>query len=188
MLPEYSRIASQIIEYMSLPRITALITLLTLGLSAGAEEPSTSVAASEKIDVYVIPITDAISQPNLFVLRRGLKEAITNDVGMILLEMDTPGGRVDVTLEMMEMLAKFDGITATYINPDAISAGSFIAAATQEIYFAPEGKVEVFDLVITLAKAGVEERSGGIVDTLTKQWPSGAVGAFGIFAHSLGSS
>ncbi len=127
---------------MSLLRITALIALLTLGLSAGAEELSTAaLTESEKINVYVIPITDAISQPNLFVLRRGLKEAITNDVEMILLDMDTPGGRVDVTLEMMEMLAKFDGITATYINPDAISAGSFIAAATQEIYFAPEGKM-----------------------------------------------
>ena len=127
---------------MSLLRITALIALLTLGLSAGAEELSTAaLTESEKINVYVIPITDAISQPNLFVLRRGLKEAITNDVEMILLDMDTPGGRVDVTLEMMEMLAKFDGITATYINPDAISAGSFIAAATQEIYFAPGGKM-----------------------------------------------
>ena len=78
-----------------------------------------ALTESEKINVYVIPITDSISQPNLFVLRRGLKEAITNDVEMILLDMDTPGGRVDVTLEMMEMLAKFDGITATYINPDA---------------------------------------------------------------------
>ena len=127
---------------MSLLRITALTALLTLGLSAGAEELSTvALTESEKINVYVIPITDAISQPNLFVLRRGLKEAITNDVEMILLDMDTPGGRVDVTLEMMEMLAKFDGITATYINPDAISAGSFIAAATQEIYFAPGGKM-----------------------------------------------
>ena len=127
---------------MSLPRITALIALLILGLSAGAQEPATvTVAESEKIAVYVIPITAAISQPNLFVLRRGLKEAITNDVEMILLDMDTPGGRVDVTLKMMEMLAKFDGITATYINPDAISAGSFIAAATQEIYFAPDGKM-----------------------------------------------
>lgn len=127
---------------MPLPRITVLILLLTLGLSMTAEEPSIpEVAGSEKIDVYVIPITDAISQPNLFVLRRGLKEAIANDVEMVLLDMDTPGGRVDVTLEMMEMLAKFDGITATYINPDAISAGSFIAAATQEIYFDPGGKM-----------------------------------------------
>ncbi|MEC8613820.1 MAG: NfeD family protein [Verrucomicrobiota bacterium] len=127
---------------MSFSLITVLILLLTLGLSTAAEEPSiTVVADSEKIDVYVIPITDAISQPNLFVLRRGLKDAIANDVEMVLLDMDTPGGRVDVTLEMMEMLAKFDGITATYINPDAISAGSFIAAATQEIYFAPGGKM-----------------------------------------------
>ena len=87
---------------MSLPRITSLIALLTLGLFAGAEELSTAaLAESEKIDVYVIPITDAISQPNLFVLRRGLKEAIANDVEMVLLDMDTPGGRVDVTLEMM---------------------------------------------------------------------------------------
>ena len=60
---------------------------------------------------------------------------------MVLLDMDTPGGRVDITIEMMEMLAKFEGITATYVNPDAISAGSFIAAATQEIYFAPQGKM-----------------------------------------------
>ena len=82
---------------MSLPRITVLILLLTLGLSTAAEEPSIPVVdESEKIDVYVIPITEAISQPNLFVLRRGLKEAINNDVEMILLDMDTPGGRVDV--------------------------------------------------------------------------------------------
>ena len=127
---------------MSLQRLSALFCFLALGLSSVAQEPSTPApAASKKIAVYVIPIVDAISKPNLFVLRRGLKEAIANDVGMVLLDMDTPGGRVDVTLEMMEMLAKFNGITATYVNPDAISAGSFIAAATQEIYFAPEGKM-----------------------------------------------
>lgn len=91
--------------------------------------------------VYIIPITEAINTPNLYILRRGLKEAIANDVDMIVLDMDTPGGRLDLTLEMMEMLNRFDGITATYVNDDAISAGSFIAAATQEIYFAPTGKM-----------------------------------------------
>jgi len=130
---------------MSLRRLSVLFLYLTLGLAASAQEPvsdpAVSAPASEKIDVYVIPITDAIGKPNLFVLRRGLKEAIANDVDMVLLDMDTPGGRVDITLEMMAMLAKFEGITATYINPDAISAGSFIAAATQEIYFAPLGKM-----------------------------------------------
>ena len=97
--------------------------------------------ASSQTDVYVIPITDAISTPNLYILRRGLKDAIANDVEMVILDMDTPGGRVDLTLEMMEMLNRFEGITATYVNDDAISAGSFIAAATQEIYFSPIGKI-----------------------------------------------
>lgn len=155
---------------MSLRSLLAISLLIALGLSAAAQEqapesvghdptapdptssqtPHRSESGGGRIpdsatpgiaSVYVIPITDAISKPNLYILRRGLKEAIQNEVGMVLLDMDTPGGRVDYTLEMMEMLAKFDGITATYVNPDAISAGSFIAAATREIYFAPQGKM-----------------------------------------------
>ena len=106
-----------------------------------AEETKVSLTEADTVNVYVIPITDMISTPNLYILRRGLKEAIANDVDMVILDMDTPGGRLDTTLEMMEMLDRFDGITATYVNDDAISAGSFIAAATQEIYFAPQGKM-----------------------------------------------
>ena len=91
--------------------------------------------------VYVIPITEAINQPNLFVLRRGLKEAIRKKADMVILDMDTPGGRLDICLEMMEMLDYFEGATATYINPDAISAGAFIASACDKIYFSPKGKM-----------------------------------------------
>jgi len=133
---------------MSIYRITlVLLTFFLSCLSLPGQDGALALQQSEgasvegPVNVYVIPITEAISKPNLFILRRGLKEAIENDVAMVLLDMDTPGGRVDYTIEMMEMLAKFDGITATYVNPDAISAGSFIAAATQEIYFAPQGKM-----------------------------------------------
>ena len=108
------------------------------------------------VDVYVIPIEDAISKPNLYILRRGLKQAIENDIEMVVLDMNTPGGRVDVCLEMMEMLDRFEGVTATYVNEDAISAGSFIAAATDEIYFAPRGKIGA-SAVITGTGADVSE-------------------------------
>jgi membrane-bound serine protease (ClpP class) len=91
--------------------------------------------------VYVIPINEAINQPNLFVLRRGLKEAIRKEADIVLLDMDTPGGRLDICLEMMDMLDYFEGETATYINPDAISAGAFIASACDKIYFSPKGKM-----------------------------------------------
>ena len=144
---------------MTLRRLSVISLLSVLVLSVAAQDaplepdPATRPATpsgeegsqildpESRISIYVIPVTDAISKPNLYILRRGLKEAIANEVDMVLIDMDTPGGRVDYTLEMMEMLAKFDGITATYVDPDAISAGSFIAAATQEIYFAPQGKM-----------------------------------------------
>ena len=101
----------------------------------------TKAETKEPKFVYVIPINEAINQPNLFVLRRGLKEAISKKADWVILDMDTPGGRLDICLEMMEMLDFFEGETATYINPDAISAGAFIAAACDKIYFSPKGKM-----------------------------------------------
>ena len=109
--------------------------------SSPASPPYVLETEDGVVDVYIIPIQGPISRPNLFILRRALKEAIANDVEMVILDMDTPGGRVDVCLEMMEMLDRFEGLTATYVNVDAISAGSFIAAATKEIYFAPRGTI-----------------------------------------------
>ena len=91
--------------------------------------------------VYVVPVQDTISKPTLYIVRRGIKEAINNDVDVIVLDMDTPGGRVDVTLEIMEILDRFQGETVTYVNVDAISAGAFIASATDEIYFAPKSQI-----------------------------------------------
>ncbi len=105
-------------------------------LVVGPTEPRGELAT-----VYVIPIDGAIDRTNFFILRRALKEAIRNDIEMVIIDMNTPGGRVDFTLEMMEMLDRFEGVTATFVNNDAISAGSFIAAATDEIYFAPRGRI-----------------------------------------------
>lgn len=123
-------------------RLISLLGLLLFWFSSSAQDlPSSFEASADQLAVYVIPITGAINKPNLYILRRGLKDAIENKADMLLLNMDTPGGRVDLTIEMMKMIAKFDGTTATYVNPDAISAGSFIAAATKEIYFAPTGKM-----------------------------------------------
>lgn len=142
------------------------------------EAPPADTLAGGMIDVYVIPITEAIGKPNLYILRRGLKEAIENEVKMVLLEMDTPGGRVDITIEMMEMLARFDGITATYVNDEAISAGSFITAATQEIYFAPTGKIGASAVIMgagqevpETAKLKIESYLRANIRAITEDYP-----------------
>lgn len=105
-------------------------------------------ADNELPSVYVIPIMDAINQANLFILRRGLKEAIENNVEVVVLEMDTPGGGLLITLEMMEMLDRFEGTTITFVNEDAISAGSLIAVSTDAIYMAPRGKIGATGIIM----------------------------------------
>lgn len=104
-----------------------------------AERAAALASADGKVHVYRVPITEAISKPNLFILRRSIKQAIERDVRVLILDMDTPGGRLDVTLDMMELLDRFEGETITYVNKDSISAGAYISMATDSIYFAPDG-------------------------------------------------
>jgi membrane-bound serine protease (ClpP class) len=111
---------------------------------------------SEPVKVFVIPVKNQIAPPSLYVLRRGLKEAIAEGATYVLLDMDTPGGRADVMLEMMEALEKFEGATATFVNVEAGSAGALIAAVTDEIYFAPTGVMGAAE-IITGTGADVSE-------------------------------
>ena len=104
-----------------------------------AERAAGLLSDDGRVHVYRVPITEAISKPNLFILRRSIKQAIETGVKVLVLDMDTPGGRLDITLEMMELLDRFDGETLTYVNKDAISAGAYISMATDAIYFAPDG-------------------------------------------------
>lgn len=121
-----------------------LVSLLAMFLSGRAEETGVSVPAAipaKKTVVYVIPVKDEINRPILYILRRGLKEAIEQKAGAVVLDMDTPGGALDVTFEIMEALGKFHGETLTYVNKEAMSAGAFISATTGEIWFTPDAVI-----------------------------------------------
>lgn len=105
------------------------------------QENNPAKTEPRKVSAYVIPIHGEISKPQVFVLRRGLKEAIRQDIDAIILDIDTPGGSLGTMLEMMEMLDKFEGTKFAFINDEAISAGSFIAITTDYIYFSPKGRM-----------------------------------------------
>ncbi|MBW8781344.1 MAG: hypothetical protein JF599_05585 [Verrucomicrobia bacterium] len=128
-----------------MPRlILALCALLGLAAVAAGEPavvagPAPVAVAPKR--VVVIPVRDQIAKPILYVLRRGLKEAIEEKADVVVLDMKTPGGALDVTFDIMEALAKFPGTTITYVDPEAVSAGAFISATTEEIWFAPDGVI-----------------------------------------------
>lgn len=116
----------------------AFAGFMSVAPPADAEVPAAGGAPAK---VVVIPIRAQIAKPELYILRRGLKEAIENKVDTIVLDMETPGGALDVTFDMLLALEKFPGKTVTYVNREAISAGALISAGTDEIYFAPAGVI-----------------------------------------------
>lgn len=118
-----------------------LLLSLALFSCAWAGEGVPGPPPSEPVKVVVIPVREQIAQPAHYVLRRGLKDAISAGADAVVLDMDTPGGRLDVTLEMIEALMKFPGKTFTFVNNEAISAGAYIAAATREIHLTPDGLI-----------------------------------------------
>ncbi len=142
----------------------SLLALLLGALAGQAAEPavavSSAIAPGKKALVYVIPVKDEINRPTLYILRRGLKEAIEQKADIVLLDMNTPGGALDVTFDIMEALEKFPGRKLTFVDKEAMSAGAFISAVTDEIYFVPNGVIGAAAPVLS---------TGGDVDKTMKQ-------------------
>lgn len=123
--------------------LTVLWVSLLAGAVHGADAPvaAPSRASAKRVQVTVIPIRNEISDPVLYVLRRGLKEAEEKRFDVVVLDMNTPGGSGQTAFEMMEAIGRFSGRSITYVNKEAMSAGAFIAASTDEIWFRPKSVI-----------------------------------------------
>jgi len=120
------------------------------------DDPSLGQAAAEK-KVYVVPVREDIMPPILYVIRRGVKEAMAAEADCLILDMETNGGRVDITEEIFDIIGKFKGETVTYVNKDAYSAGAFIAVATEKIYMAPQSVIGAAAPIMMSPTGGVSE-------------------------------
>jgi membrane-bound serine protease (ClpP class) len=123
-----------------------------------AVEKKVRAESGRKGVVYVLPIRDDIMPPLVYVIRRGVKEAMAAEAELLLLDINTNGGRVDVTEEIIEILGRFPGKTVAYVNTRAFSAGAFISVAAQEIYMAPQSVIgAAAPVMMSPGGAGVEK-------------------------------
>jgi membrane-bound serine protease (ClpP class) len=99
--------------------------------------PAEAREVVQKGDTVVIQLNGEISPPLFLFLRRAVKAAETAGAGAIIIEMDTYGGRLDTTSDIVGMLNRTTIPTYTFINSNAGSAGSLIALATRYIYMSP---------------------------------------------------
>lgn len=111
------------------------ISLLMLALSLGWLP---TFAADDEI--IVLQIEGPVNQAMVSYFERGIEDANQRDATAIIVELDTPGGRIDHTLEIIQLFQNSDVPIIVYITPagaQAASAGSLIMLAGHASGMAP---------------------------------------------------
>jgi membrane-bound serine protease (ClpP class) len=85
--------------------------------------------------LYEVVVEGTIDLGLAAYIERVLRMAEEGDV--VLLSMNTPGGRVDAAVAIKDALLKTSAVTVTWVHGEAISAGAFIALATDTIIMRP---------------------------------------------------
>ncbi|MEZ5326863.1 MAG: NfeD family protein [Verrucomicrobiales bacterium] len=118
------------------------------GLFSKAEEES----FAGKIVVIKIEETDELMLKSRFAwFERAIVKASDDGASAVILDMNTPGGMLWETQDlMMSILAKAKCQTITFVNPNAISAGSMIAISTDDIYMAPASVIGAATVVTSM--------------------------------------
>jgi len=161
---------------------TVILTGLALSFTVLAEdenppeEPSSSTEIPEnKQVVYQLPIKDMIEPSLVYIIRRGLKEAQDAGADAVVFVMDTPGGRVDTTEEIIRLIEAVNVPTYTFVEHNAISAGAIIALSTDHIYMTPGSKIGDAMPVIASPQGGMQalddasrEKIESYVDSLVR--------------------
>jgi membrane-bound serine protease (ClpP class) len=89
--------------------------------------------------VVVIPINGVIEPGIGHFLERSLDEAESLGATAVILDINTPGGRLDTVLEMRDAILDSPLRTIAFVNREAFSAGALITIASKEIWIAPGG-------------------------------------------------
>jgi membrane-bound serine protease (ClpP class) len=111
--------------------LCALAAALHPAAPVRAQAPTTSPI------VYRIPVTGVVEMGLAPFISRSIREAESAGATAIVLDIDTPGGRVDAAQQISDALADSRVPTYAFVNRRALSAGALIALATNGVYMRP---------------------------------------------------
>ena len=138
-------VGAKTVDLMTALRIVRPILLLVsvgavlLGL-AGPLVRHAAGQESSSPQVIHIKMEGVINQVKTRHLERASKEAVEAEAALMVIEIDTPGGLLTSTREIVELLLSSPVPTAVYVSPPgarAGSAGTFITAAAHFAIMAP---------------------------------------------------
>ena len=102
--------------------------LVLLWLSAAA------TAAAGQEHVIRVPVSGTVEMGLAPFIERTIEEAEADGAAAVVLEIETPGGRVDAAERITSAISRAELPVYAYVNLHAYSAGAMIALATERVF------------------------------------------------------
>lgn len=112
----------------------ALVLSVLAGVTWIALRPSVQEAPEQGAVVYRIPVQGVIELGLSPFISRSIGEAEAAGARAVILELETPGGRIDAAQEIVDAVRETDVPVYAYVNRRALSAGAMIALSADQIY------------------------------------------------------
>ena len=119
-------------------RLTSHI-LIMLGVSVLAMSLVSS--AQDDALVHIVNIRDQIGSGISVYISNGIERAEEANADAIIFDVDTPGGRVDSAVDIIDAIQDTEVPTIAFVNREAISAGAMISIACDQIVMVSGGTI-----------------------------------------------
>ena len=110
--------------------VSGLLAMLAGSVGAGNDETVHRVEIHDEIDLGLAPY-----------LERSLQRAEEADAAAVLIDIDTPGGRLDAVLQMRDALLRTPVPTIAFVDSTAFSAGALVALASEQVHMTSSGVI-----------------------------------------------
>ena len=106
-------------------------------LFAGSGGFAFGAQAQDAPVVFRVPVTGVVEMGLAPFIERAIREAESAGVRFVILDIDTPGGRVDSAERIADAISDSEVPVYAFVNRRAFSAGALISLATRGIYMRP---------------------------------------------------
>jgi membrane-bound serine protease (ClpP class) len=127
----------------------ALFAVLTAAVS--------TVRAQEGGLVVRVPVTGTVEMGLAPFVSRALEEAAEAGASVVVLDIDTPGGRIDAAWEIIDAVRDARLPVHAYVNRRALSAGAMIALSADRLYMRPGSTIGAATPVVGDGKRASEK-------------------------------
>ena len=104
----------------------------------------TALAQTQAPHVLLLKVDGVINPVKERLIERAIQRAEDDESNLLIIELDTPGGLLGTTRNIVESMLETNVVTVVYVSPpgaQAGSAGTFITAAANFAVMAPASNI-----------------------------------------------